>query len=431
MSSVSSPRIDSAVSKQEMEIRQLKQQVEQLRFSEQTVKQECEEWKRKHQDQKLEVSRLSGTSSKLGRHVKSIEDHCSELKVQLVDRTNEVTELRKDLSKAQQRIWEVELQTETSYDSGRSASAEFDSVRSQLTDLQQEHSKLKQAHEAGTDAVQHAADQVANALQLQEAAEAEMQACRHLQKANQVTEEQSLVVKKQALEIARELRLTQCNLSELEKAVEIQGALKVIAEDRVAELEAYLRKWKPNFDDWAAKPNALAHDSSSYSNSLKDLSEASSSDATMISDPGMTANIVININPTDQKNWTLIKRVQCAMSKTSKLDVFGPPEFIADFLAEMQRLEADHAEQTTSAAHWQTVALKCMTEIDSLSVKLQHWPVCGVPGHRGLADELEAKDLQLQLQATLVAQWQKKIEAVRGFVEASNVEIWGVGMKGV
>jgi chromosome segregation ATPase len=431
MSSASSPRIDSAVSMQEMEIRQLKQQVEQLGFSEQTVKQECEEWKRKHQDQKLEVSRLSGTSSQLGRHVKSIEDRCSELDVQLVNRTKEATELRNDLSKAQQRIREVELQTKTSYDSDRSTSVEFDSLRSQFTNLQQEHSKLKQAHEACTDAVQHAADQVANALQLQEAAEAEMQACRHLQKANEVTKEQSLVVKKQVLEIARELRITQCNFSELEKAVEVQHALKAIAENRVAELEADLRKWEPNSDDWAAKLNALAHDSSSHTNSLNDLSEASSSDATIISDPGLTANIVIDINPSDQKNWTLLKRVQSAMSKASKLDVSGPPDLVADFLAEIQRLEADHAEQTTSAAHWQTVALKCMTEIDSLSAKLQDRPMCGVPGHRSLADELEAKDLQLQLQATLVAQWHKKIEAVRGFVEASNAEMRGKGMEDV
>jgi hypothetical protein len=119
------------------------------------------------------------------------------------------------------------------------------------------------------------------------------------------------------------------------------------------------------------------------------------------------------------------------MSKASKLDVSGPPDLVADFLAEIQRLEADHAEQTTSAAHWQTVALKCMTEIDSLSAKLQDRPMCGVPGHRSLADELEAKDLQLQLQATLVAQWHKKIEAVRGFVEASNAEMRGKGMEDV
>jgi hypothetical protein len=97
----------------------------------------------------------------------------------------------------------------------------------------------------------------------------------------------------------------------------------------------------------------------------------------------------------------------------------------------MQSLEADHTEQTMAAAHWQTVALKCLAEIDSLSAKLQARPLCGVPGHRGLADELEAKELQLQLQATLVAQWQQKIDAVRGYFEASNAEMRGAGMEGV
>jgi myosin heavy subunit len=427
MSSASSPRPDSAVSMQEMEISQLKQQVEQLRFSEKSVKQECEEWKRKHREEKSEVSRLCGTSSKLGRHVKSIEDRCSELEVQLVNRVNELTQLRKHLSKAEQRIREVELQTETSYDSGRLAAADFDSIRSQLTDLQQEHSKLKKDHRTCADSAQHAADKLANAEQLQRAAEAEMQACRHLEGASRVTEEQNLLVKKQVLEIARELRINQSNVSELEKAVETHRALKMIAEDRVAELEADLRKWKPNSDNWDARLDALERGSSPYFNSPKDVSEAISAGAALISEPGLTANIVININPTDQKNWTLLKRVQ----KASKLDVSGPPALVADFLAEMQSLEADHTEQTMAAAHWQTVALKCLAEIDSLSAKLQARPLCGVPGHRGLADELEAKELQLQLLATLVAQWQQKIDAVRGYFEASNAEMRGAGMEGV
>jgi myosin heavy subunit len=427
MSSASSPRPDSAVSMQEMEISQLKQQVEQLRFSEKSVKQECEEWQRKHRDQKSEVSRLSGTSSKLGRHVKSIEDRCCELEVQLANRVNELTQLRKDLSQAEQRIGEVELQSDTSYDSGRPAAADFEAVRSQFADLQQEHSKLKKVHKTCADSAQHAADKVANAEWLQRAAEAEMQACRHLEGANRVTEEQNLLVKKQIFEIARELRINQSNVSELEKAAETHRALKMIADDRVAELEADLRKRESNSDDWDAKLDALERGSSSYFNSPKDLSEATSAGAAIISGPGLTANIVININHAGQENWILLKRVQ----KASKLDVSGPPALVADFLAEMQRLEADHTEQTIAAAHWQTVALKCLAEIDSLSAKLQARPVCGVPGHRGLADELEAKNLQLQLQATLVAQWQKKIDAVRGYFEASNVEMRGAGMVGV
>jgi hypothetical protein len=54
-----------------------------------------------------------------------------------------------------------------------------------------------------------------------------------------------------------------------------------------------------------------------------------------------------------------------------------------------------------------------------------------VPGHRSLADELEAKELQLQLQATLVAQWQKKLEAARTYFERANAELRESGMHGI
>jgi hypothetical protein len=420
---------------QDVEIDQLKQQVQQLRLSETALQQECKEWQRKHQDQKLEVSQLSGTSSKQGRRIKSIEDRCSDLEVQLADRASEATRLREHLSKAQERIRQAELQTETSeqVSSRRSAAAEFDLVRSQLIDLQQEHSKLQHAHKNCAHSAQQAADKFTDAARLQRTAQAEMEACRHLEEANRLTQDHSLLVQKQLLEVTRKLRINEANVSELEKAVEIHRADKMNAEDRVAELEADLRKWKPQADHHDPNLDALPSSSSSYSSSGKDVSDASTAPASglIVPDTGLTANITININPADQNNLTLLQRVQSAVSRASKLDVTGPQDLVADFLAEMKRLEADHAEQTTAAAHWQKVALKCLAEVDSLSATLQNRPVCCVPGHRALVDELEAKDLQLQLQATLVAQWQKKIEAARGYFETSNAEMRESGMQGV
>jgi hypothetical protein len=127
----------------------------------------------------------------------------------------------------------------------------------------------------------------------------------------------------------------------------------------------------------------------------------------------------------------LIKRIQSATCKASQLDITGPPDLVADLIAEMKRLEADHAEQSAAAAHWQLVAVKVLAEVDSLSANLQHRPLCGVPGHRSLADELEAKELQLQLQATLLAQWQKKMEAARTYSENANAEMRESGMQGI
>jgi hypothetical protein len=94
----------------------------------------------------------------------------------------------------------------------------------------------------------------------------------------------------------------------------------------------------------------------------------------------------------------------------------------------MKRLEDDHAEKTVAAAHWQKVALQGLTEVDDLRSELVGRPLCSVAGHRALGDELEAKDLQLQMQATLVADWQKKYATAPRNL---NVETRAGGVKGV
>jgi predicted RNase H-like nuclease (RuvC/YqgF family) len=107
MASSPSPRPDSAVSMQDIDIVQLQHEIEQLRFSETALEQECSEWKKRYQDEKAEVSRLSGSSSKEGRRTKSIKDRCSKLEEQLASSVDEVSRLRDSLSKAQKHIREA------------------------------------------------------------------------------------------------------------------------------------------------------------------------------------------------------------------------------------------------------------------------------------------------------------------------------------
>jgi hypothetical protein len=109
------------------------------------------------------------------------------------------------------------------------------------------------------------------------------------------------------------------------------------------------------------------------------------------------ANVTINLSMTDRKHWTLMQRVQSVISAKSKLDIHGPQSLIKDFVKGMDQAEADHA-------HWHRTALNSLEEIEALRKR----PLCNMPSHRSLVDELAAKDLQLQMQATLVAQWQKE-----------------------
>lgn len=120
-----------------------------------------------------------------------------------------------------------------------------------------------------------------------------------------------------------------------------------------------------------------------------------------------TATIIINVEPSNS-NWTLLKRVQSAISKSSKFDISVPHDLVAEFIAEMKRLEDDHSEQIIAAAHWQKVAHKGLEEVDTLRTELRNYPTCIVKGHRSLADELQAKEVQLQMMAQFVAQYQKE-----------------------
>ena len=109
----------------------------------------------------------------------------------------------------------------------------------------------------------------------------------------------------------------------------------------------------------------------------------------------------------------------------------GPHDVVTQFLAKMKHLEDDHAEKTAAIARWQKCADESLDEADSLRVELENLPPCRVAGHRALADELEARDTQLQIKSGLVAQWQKQWTSARTLVHEANAEMRGKGMKAI
>jgi hypothetical protein len=134
-------------------------------------------------------------------------------------------------------------------------------------------------------------------------------------------------------------------------------------------------------------------------------------------------NVTINIKRADERNWSLLQRVQSAISKSSKLDIQGPREYICDFVTSLNHVAADHAHQTAAAVHWEKAALKSLAEIDLLQAKLVAQPACSVFAHQNLTDELEAKNMQLQIQALDLASMEKKIARARAFFDEANAEM--------
>ena len=118
--------------------------------------------------------------------------------------------------------------------------------------------------------------------------------------------------------------------------------------------------------------------------------------------------LTVHLKPSDRKIWTLLQRVQSAISKTSTLDMHGPKELVEAFVSEMVSLEADHMEKAAAAVQWQKVALENVAEADALRKELEVRPKCVVVAHRYLRDELEAKEVQYAMQETLMAEWRRK-----------------------
>jgi len=137
--------------------------------------------------------------------------------------------------------------------------------------------------------------------------------------------------------------------------------------------------------------------SQSASLALSSISTISVNLALQPAPDAVAANITIKLSRANTKQWSLMQRVQSAITASSKLDVQGPFDLVADFVKGLQHTSADHA-------HWQSVALNSLDELETLRAR----PTCVVPGHRHLLDKLAAKEVQLQMQASLVAHWQKE-----------------------
>jgi hypothetical protein len=445
MSAEASTHADSAVSMQDMEIAQLNEHIEQLQLHNNALQGECSEWKNKHQSLKDEVFQLTGASSKHGRQMKELEDRFSNAKSQLEVQINETNKLKDDLGKARKRTREAELHAEAMQNS--SGTSRRDSGQFTATELD-------------------------------------------LQRANKLLQEQVLLAQEQLLEATRDSRKHEAKVLEHEETIEkfrtqivdhentiaTYRANEEAIEELIADLQAKVENRSPSvacshFTELYCGGGADDAGSVSYEPSLPqlDIDSNYSSSVTLSpsaqiappsipsngttspiptdtgvlltpsgsgvsptpTDSGVAANVIVNIQPAEQNNWGLIKRIQSAITKASRLDFVGSEDVVAELKAEMERLDLDHTEQTAAAEHWQKVALTALAEVDSLRTEYEGRPLCVVAGHRALADELEARTVQLQMQSTLVEQWQKKMATVQEFIDESNEEMREAGMKGI
>jgi hypothetical protein len=450
MSAEASTHADSAVSMQDMEIAQLNEHIEQLQLHNNALQGECSEWKYKHQSLKDEVFQLTGASSKHGRLMKELDDRFSNAKSQLEVQINETNKLKDDLGKAQKCTREAELHAEAMQNS--SGTSRRDSGQFTATELD-------------------------------------------LQRANKLLQEQVLLAQEQLLEATRDSRKHEAKVLEHEETMEKYRTQIVdhentiatyrtneeAAEELIADLQAKIENRSPSVacshftelycgggaddagsvshepssppldvDSNYADSNYAGSVSLSLSAQIAPPSIPSSGTTSPVptapgvsptpsgsgvsptpTDSGAAANVIVNIQPAEQNNWGLIKRIQSAITKASKLNFVGPEDVVAELQAEMERLDLDHTEQTAAAEHWQKVALAALAEVDSLRTEYEGRPLCVVAGHRALADELEARTVQLQIQSTLVAQWQKKMVTAQEFIEESNEEMREAGMKGI
>ncbi|KAL1798806.1 hypothetical protein ACET3X_002843 [Alternaria dauci] len=117
------------------------------------------------------------------------------------------------------------------------------------------------------------------------------------------------------------------------------------------------------------------------------------------------AAITINIQPTDKRNYSLLRRIKRAISATSSLHISGPKELVKQLLASMHEVEADHTEKCKLVVQLEKVAKQHREDIEVLKAQLQDRRRCLDPKHRMLADELEAKNVQFAMQEQLLASW--------------------------
>ncbi|RYN43641.1 hypothetical protein AA0114_g10096 [Alternaria tenuissima] len=120
--------------------------------------------------------------------------------------------------------------------------------------------------------------------------------------------------------------------------------------------------------------------------------------------------LTINIQPTDKRNYSLLQRVQSAISATSSLDIHGPKESVKQLVASMHDVEADHAEKSKLVVQLEMVSKQYLADIDVLEAQIRDKRKCLDPEHRIMADELEAKNVQFAMQEQLLADWGRRTE---------------------
>lgn len=134
-------------------------------------------------------------------------------------------------------------------------------------------------------------------------------------------------------------------------------------------------------------------------------------------------NLNINLNRADQSKWNLLQRAQSAISKTSKVDVTGPPDVVQEFVAGMDRVVTEYAEQSAAATHWERVALRSLAEVNSMRSELNHRSSCNTIAHRNLLELFEAQEVQLKEQVAVSNHLQQKMNKVRAFLDEANAEM--------
>jgi hypothetical protein len=125
--------------------------------------------------------------------------------------------------------------------------------------------------------------------------------------------------------------------------------------------------------------------------------------------------VTINISPSSKRSWSLLKHIQGAISSSSSLDIHGPKPLVQEFVTGMEELEIEHREaldevkeKAAVSQQLEKVVAELMGEIETLQGELKKRGRCEVASHRNLRDELEAKELQFQMQAQLLADRQRR-----------------------
>jgi hypothetical protein len=224
----------------------------------------------------------------------------------------------------------------------------------------------------------HAVERVADAQQLQQAAEAETDMYRHLGESNETTKKQNELVHVQLRAAMAEHANDQHTIAELQNAVVRLKDLLKVAHDQNSLMQEHvdyffeaqhspMRQEVPRdpspvnefrlkvVDGGAASPTGSGESADVAELSLSDVTSIGilpvSPQVVFVGD-GVPVNVSINLDPTDKNNWGLLERVQITITKKSKLDIQDPTDAFIKFIAAMEKAGADHEALKVSVARY-------------------------------------------------------------------------------